>query len=111
MFPSRLSWATILQSPKPVAGVSFGSPALKAELVEMLSERQFRAGYPLMVCSLKNDCSICIQNEPALYPVQNDNLKLSRKAAPTPMRGLAMRPAEPEGLSTRTTVATLLTRP
>ncbi len=111
MFPNRLTWAAILQIPKPAAGATFVSPALKAELVEVLCEWQLRAQFSSVVCSFKNDCLICIHNEPALEPVQNDNLKLSRKATPTPMRRLAVRWAEAEGFWVRTTLAMLLTRP
>ncbi len=40
-----------LQSPKPAAGALFGSSALMAKLVEVISEQKLRAKSSLVVCS------------------------------------------------------------
>jgi len=52
-FLAGLAGQPSYKAQKPVAGVSFGSPALMAELVEVLAERQLLAHSSLVVCSKK----------------------------------------------------------
>ena len=77
--------------------------------IDMIPERELQ-GYILLRFTPQERLRDLKTNRAGLRPAQNDSLKLSRNAAPMPTRGL-VNAASAAGLSARTILATLLTRP